>query len=138
LSAQEKNIIEGAKRAAAESKSPAAKQALEKITKDYGRGAITKEKYLELLKGVPKITGKAQTPQDIARVEKAAESTKASKAAREAERIAMLEKKYGKGFTTRAGEGYSTEFIPAELPKSQLKGRKWVRDKDGKLVLEKK
>jgi hypothetical protein len=93
---------------------------------------------LELLKGVPKITGKAQTPQDIARVEKAAESTKASKAAREAERIAMLEKKYGKGFTTRAGEGYSTEFIPAELPKSQLKGRKWVRDKDGKLVLEKK
>ena len=50
----------------------------------------------------------------------------------------MLEKKYGKGFTTRAGEGYSTEFVPADVPTSQLKGRKWVRDKDGKLVLEKK
>jgi hypothetical protein len=138
LSAQEQNIFEGAKKAAEESKSPAAKQAFEKITKDYGRGNITKERYLELLKGVPKITGKAQSPQDIARVEKAAESTKANKVQREKDRIAMLEKKYGKGFTTRAGEGYSTEFVPADVPTSQLKGRKWVRDKDGKLVLEKK
>jgi hypothetical protein len=122
LSAQEQNIVEGAKKAAQESKSPAAKQAFEQITKDYGRGRITKEKYLELLKGVPRITGKAQSAQDIARVEKASESAKSSIAKREAQRAADA----------------ADEAKAKNLPTSQLKGRKWVRDKDGKLVLEKK
>ena len=122
LSAQEQNIFEGAKKAAQESKSPAAKQAFEQITKDYGRGRITKEEYLELLKGVPKITGKAQSPQDIARVEKAAKAAESSIAKREAKRVADM----------------AEEAAKKNVPTSQLKGRKWVRDKDGKLVLEKK
>ena len=120
--AQEQNIFEGAKKAAQESKSPAAKQAFEQITKDYGRGRITKEEYLELLKGVPKITGKAQSPQDIARVEKAAKAAESSIAKREAKRVADM----------------AEEAAKKNVPTSQLKGRKWVRDKDGKLVLEKK
>jgi len=122
LSAQEQNIFEGAKKAAAESNSPAAKQAFEQITKDYGRGLITKERYLELLKGVPKITGKAQSAQDIARVEKAAESAESSIVKREAQRVADA----------------AEEAAKKDVPTSQLKGRKWVRDKNGKLVLEKK
>ena len=136
--AQEEGLIRAAKESAESATSPAAKEALKIITKNYERGVITKDRYLELLKDVPKITGDALTPADIARLDEAAKTAKASIAQREAQQVAQLERKYGKGYTTKPGEGGTVDYVSADVPKSELKGRKWVRDASGKLVLVKK
>ena len=136
--AQEEGLIRAAKESAESATSPAAKEALKIITKNYERGVITKDRYLELLKDVPKITGDALTPADIARLDEAAKTAKASIAQREAQQVAQLERKYGKGYTTKSGEGGTVDYVSADVPKSELKGRKWVRDASGKLVLVKK
>ena len=136
--AQEEGLIRAAKESAESATSPAAKEALKIITKNYERGVITKDRYLELLKDVPKITGDALTPADIARLDEAAKTAKASIAQREAQQVAELEKKYGKGYITKPGEGGTVDYVSADVPKSELKGRKWVRDASGKLVLVKK
>ena len=136
--AQETSLLKGAEEAAAASDSPAAKDALKTIKQLYGRGNITKEEYLQRLTGVPKIYGKAVTPEEVAKLEKGSEAAMAAKKQRELESVAELEKKYGKGYTTKPGEGGTTQYVPAEVPKSELKGRKWVRDASGKLVLVKK
>lgn len=135
---QEEGIIRGALEAANKNASPAAKDALKKITKDYERGTITKERYLELLKDVPKISGEAVTKAQMEAAEYNSKAGRISKMQLEGQQRAALEKKYGKGFTTKAGEGGSTEYVPADVPKSELKGRKWTRDASGKLVLVKK
>jgi hypothetical protein len=136
--AQEEGVIRGAKEAAEKSGSPAAKEALAKITKEYERGVKTKEEYLAYLKGIPKITGEALTPEEIAKLDKSNAASIAAKQQRELESVAELEKKYGKGYTTEPGESGTTVYKPAEVPKSELKGRKWIRDASGKLVLVKK
>lgn len=136
--AQEEGVIRAAKEAAEKSNSPAAKQALDRITKQYERGAKTKEEYLAFLKGIPKITGDVFTDADMAKLEESAKAAKANLEKMNTERVAELEKKYGKGYTTKPGEGGSMQYVPADVPKSELKGRKWVRDASGKLVLVKK
>lgn len=136
--AQEEGVIRSAKEAAERSNSPAAKDALARITKEYNRGTKTKEEYLAFLKGIPKITGDVVTDADMAKLEEAAKASKASKAQRDAEQVAELEKKYGKGYTTEPGESGTIVYKPASVPKSELKGRKWIRDASGKLVLVKK
>ncbi len=136
--AQEESVIRGALEAANKNASPAAKDALKKITKDYERGVITKDRYLELLKDVPKISGKAVTDVEMKAADEAAKAAKAKADEVKAQTEAEMEKKFGKGYRTKAGEGGSTEYIPADVPKSELKGRKWVRDASGKLVLVKK
>ena len=117
--AQEANALKGAKMAAANAESPAAKAALAQIEKDYSRGVIDKKRYLELLGGVPSIKGKAVSAADVAALEKsgAAASAKSAAAMAEAEKAAAASK---------------------SVPKTELKGMKWVRDKSGKLVLAKK
>jgi hypothetical protein len=136
--AQEEGVIRAAKEAAERSNSPAAKDALARITKEYERGAKTKEEYLAYLKGIPKITGDVVTDADMAKLEEASKAAKAAQAQRKAEQVAELEKKYGKGYTTEPGESGTIVYKPADVPKSELKGRKWVRDASGKLVLVKK
>ena len=135
---QEESVIRGALEAAHKNASPAAKDALKKITKDYERGVITKDRYLELLKDVPKISGKAVTDAEMKAADEAAKAAKAEADKVKAQTEAAMEKKFGKGYRTKAGEGGSTEYIPADVPKSELKGRKWMRDSSGKLVLVKK
>lgn len=117
--AQEANALKGAKMAAANAESPAAKAALAQIEKDYSKGVIDKKRYLELLGGVPSIKGKAVSAADVAALEKsgAAASAKSAAAMAEAEKAAAAFK---------------------SVPKTELKGMKWVRDKSGKLVLAKK
>lgn len=136
--AQEEGVIREAREAAEKSNSPAAKDALARITKEYERGTKTKEEYLALLKGIPKITGDVVTDADMAKLEAAAKASKANLEKMDAGRVAELEKKYGKGYTTKPGEGGSMQYVAADVPKSELKGRKWVRDSSGKLVLVKK
>ena len=136
--AQEESVVRGALEAANKNASPAAKEALKKITKDFERGVITKDRYLELLKDVPKISGEAVTKAQIEAAEYGAKAGKIRQAQIKGQQLAKLEDKYGKGFTTKAGEGGSTTYVPADVPKSELKGRKWVRDASGKLVLAKK
>lgn len=136
--AQEEGVIRSAKEAAESSNSPAAKDALARITKEYERGRYSKEEYLAYLKGIPKITGDVVTDADMAKLEEAARAAKASKAQRDAEQVSELEKKYGKGYTTEPGESGTIVYKPASVPKSELKGRKWIRDASGKLVLVKK
>ena len=136
--AQEEGVIRAAKEAAEKSNSPAAKQALARITKEYERGRYSKEEYLAFLKGIPKITGDVVTEADMAKLEEAAKASKANLAKMDEIRVAELEKKFGKGYTTKPGEGGSMQYVPADVPKSELKGRKWVRDASGKLVLVKK
>lgn len=136
--AQEEGVIRAAKEAAEKSNSPAAKDALARITKEYERGTKTKEEYLAFLKGIPKITGDVVTDADMAKLEAAAKASKANLEKMDASRVAELEKKFGKGYTTKPGEGGSMQYVAADVPKSELKGRKWVRDASGKLVLVKK
>ena len=136
--AQEEGVIRGAREAAEQSNSPAAKDALARITKEYERGTKTKEEYLALLKGIPKITGDVVTDADMVKLEAAAKASKANLATMDEIRVAELEKKFGKGYTTKPGEGGSMQYVAADVPKSELKGRKWVRDASGKLVLVKK
>ena len=136
--AQEEGVIRGAREAAEQSNSPAAKDALARITKEYERGTKTKEEYLALLKGIPKITGDVFTDADMVKLEAAAKASKANLATMDEIRVAELEKKFGKGYTTKPGEGGSMQYVAADVPKSELKGRKWVRDASGKLVLVKK
>ena len=136
--AQEEGVIRGAREAAEQSNSPAAKDALARITKEYERGTKTKEEYLALLKGIPKITGDVFTDADMAKLQEAAKASKANLATMDEIRVAELEKKFGKGYTTKPGEGGSMQYVAADVPKSELKGRKWVRDASGKLVLVKK
>ena len=136
--AQEEGVIREAREAAEKSNSPAAKQALARITKEYERGTKTKEEYLALLKGIPKITGDVITDADMVKLEAAAKASKANLATMDEIRVAELEKKFGKGYTTKPGEGGSMQYVAADVPKSELKGRKWVRDASGKLVLVKK
>ena len=136
--AQEEGVIREAREAAEKSNSPAAKDALARITKEYERGTKTKEEYLALLKGIPKITGDVITDADMAKLEEAAKASKANLATMDEIRVAELEKKFGKGYTTKPGEGGSMQYVSADVPKSELKGRKWVRDASGKLVLVKK
>ena len=136
--AQEEGVIRGAREAAEQSNSPAAKDALARITKEYERGRYSKEEYLALLKGIPKITGDVVTDADMAKLEAAAKASKANLATMDEIRVAELEKKFGKGYTTKPGEGGSMQYVAADVPKSELKGRKWVRDASGKLVLVKK
>ena len=136
--AQEEGVIRGAREAAEQSNSPAAKDALARITKEYERGTKTKEEYLALLKGIPKITGDVFTDADMVKLEAAAKASKANLATMDEIRVAELEKKFGKGYTTKPGEGGSMQYVAADVPKSELKGRKWVRDSSGKLVLVKK
>ena len=136
--AQEEGVIRAAKEAAEKSNSPAAKQALARITKEYERGRYSKEEYLAFLKGIPKITGDVVTEADMAKLEEAAKASKANLEKMNAGRVDELEKKYGKGYTTKPGEGGSMQYVAADVPKSELKGRKWVRDASGKLVLVKK
>lgn len=135
---QKANILKGAEEAAAASNSPAAKAALEQIKKDFGRGKITEQEYLQKLKGVPKITGEAVTNAEVAANEYNIKAQKIRSGQVQGQLDAKLEEKFGKGYTTKAGESGSTQFVPAEVPVSQLKGRKWVRDASGKLVLAKK
>jgi hypothetical protein len=136
--AQEEGVVRGAREAAEQSNSPAAKQALARITKEYERGRYSKEEYLALLKGIPKITGDVITDADMVKLEAAAKASKANLAKMDEIRSAELEKKFGKGYTTKPGEGGSMQYVPADVPKSELKGRKWIRDASGKLVLVKK
>jgi hypothetical protein len=99
----------------------AAKNALDNINRSYNVGLITKEEYLQLLQGVPKISGRAVTDADMAAIEKKiAENT----AKREAERVAE--------------EAAAAKKAQQPVPKTELKGRKWIRDARGNLVLAKK
>jgi hypothetical protein len=136
--AQEEGVIREAREAAEKSNSPAAKEALAKITKEYERGAKTKEEYLAFLKGIPKITGQAVTKAEIEANEYNIKAQGLRSGQMKAAQDIKLEEKFGKGYTTKAGESGSTVFVPADVPKSELKGRKWVRDASGKLVLAKK
>jgi hypothetical protein len=136
--AQEEGVIREAREAAEKSNSPAAKEALAKITKEYERGVTTKEEYLAFLKGVPKITGKSVTKAQIEANEYNIKAQGIRSGQERAVLDAKLEDKFGKGYTTRSGEGGATEYVRADAPKSELKGRKWVRDASGKLVLVKK
>jgi hypothetical protein len=137
-SQQEEGVIRGALEAANKNASPAAKDALKQITKDYERGTITKDRYLELLKDVPKISGEAVSKAQMEAAEYNSKAGQISKRQLAGQQQAALEKKYGKGFTTKAGESGTTVYVPADVPKSELKGRKWTRDASGKLVLVKK
>ena len=136
--AQEEGVIREAREAAEKSNSPAAKEALARITKEYERGVTTKEEYLAFLKGIPKITGKAVTKAEIEANEYNIKAQALRSGQMKAAQEVKLEDKFGKGYTTKAGESGSTVFVPADVPKSELKGRKWVRDASGKLVLAKK
>jgi len=118
---QDEATIRGALEAAESNASPAAKDALKQITKDYQRGVLTKDRYLELLRGVPKISGDAVTDAQMAALEKRIAATKT---AREAERVAE--------------EAAAAKKAQELVPKSELKGRKWIRDARGNLVLAKK
>jgi len=136
--AQEESVIRGARDAAEKVTSPAAKDALKKITKDFERGVITKDRYLEMLKDVPKIGGEAVTKAEIEANEYNIKAQGLRSGQMKAAQEVKLEDKFGKGYTTKAGESGSTVYVPADVPKSELKGRKWVRDASGKLVLAKK
>lgn len=136
--AQEEGVIREAREAAEKSDSPAAKEALDKITKEYERGVTTKEEYLAFLKGIPKITGEAVTKAEIEANEYNIKAQRLRSGQMKAAQEVKLEDKFGKGYTTKPGESGSTVFVPADVPKSELKGRKWVRDASGKLVLAKK
>ena len=118
---QEANVLKGAKEGAESASGDAAQDALSRINKRYNQGKITKEEYLQLLEGVPKITGKAVTDADMAAIEKKiAENT----AKREADRVAE--------------EAAAARKAKEPVPTTELKGRKWIRDARGNLVLAKK
>ena len=99
----------------------AAKNALDNINKRYNQGKITKEEYLELLQGVPKISGKAVTEADMAAIEKKIAENAARRQAEKA-----------------AEEAAAAAKAKQPAPATELKGRKWIRDARGNLVLAKK
>ena len=99
----------------------AAKNALDNINKRYNQGKITKEEYLELLQGVPKISGKAVTDADMAAIEKKIAENAARRQAEKA-----------------AEEAAAAAKAKRPAPATELKGRKWIRDARGNLVLAKK
>lgn len=118
---QEANVLKAAKEGAESASGDAAQDALGRINKRYNQGKITKEEYLQLLEGVPRITGKAVTDADMAAIEKKIAENAARRQAEKA-----------------AEEAAAAAKAKQPAPATELKGRKWIRDARGNLVLAKK